>query len=239
MQNKIFASFEDALRDIPNGASILVAGFAGPGSPHNLLVSLYELGTTDLTLIANSIGGGSGLPRPGQVSLGSFVEQRRVKKAVAAFTASTHPSQRSALEEQNQAGLVETEITPQGTLADRIRAGGSGIPAFYTPAGVGTEVAEGKEHRVFNGRTYLMEEAITADYALLRAWKADHFGNLIYRRSARNFNPIMAMAATCTIVEVEEIVETGTLDPDAIHTPGVWVHRLEQIPPDGIFQLER
>jgi 3-oxoacid CoA-transferase subunit A len=197
------------------------------------------MGTKDLTLIANSIGGGSGLPQPGRITLGSFVEERRVKVAIAAFTASTHPSQRSALEEQNQAGEVVAEITPQGTLAERIRAGGAGIPAFYTPAGVGTEVAEGKEHRVFNGRTYILEEALTADYAFIRAWKADEFGNLVFRRAQRNFNPIMAMAADCTIVEVEQIVKVGELDPDEIHTPGVWVQRLIQIPEDGIWHLPR
>ncbi len=238
MQSKVYPTFRDAMSDIRDGASIMVAGF-GPGTPHNLLMTLYEMETKDLTLIANAVGGGSGLPQPGRVTLGSFVEARRVRKAVAAFTASTHPSQRSALEEQNQAGEIVAEITPQGTLAERIRAGGSGIPAFYTPAGVGTEVAEGKEHRVFNGRTYVLEEALTADYALLRAWKADEFGNLVFRRAQRNFNPIMAMAADCTIVEVEQIVPTGSIDPDEVHTPGIWVQRLIQIPADGIWHPQR
>ena len=238
--DKVFEGFEQAVADIPDGASILIAGF-GPGTPYNLLRALYHQGARELTIVANTAGGGSVNPPPGVVTTAQLVEDRRVRKVILAFTAATHPSRQNPLEELNQAGLIEAELTPQGTLAERIRAGGAGIPAFYTPASVGTELAEGKEHRVFNGRTYVLEEAITADYAFIRAWKADRFGNLIYRRAQRNFNPIMASAARCTIVEAEEIVPVGELDPDHIHTTGIFVHRVVRIPepPEGILHVNR
>ena len=230
MQSKVVASFEEAVAGVEDGSSILVAGFGEPGSPHNLVAALYEQGATDLTLIAN----GAGMTRDdGVITTGNLVEEKRVRRVVLAFTASTHPSRRTPLEELNEAGEIEAQITPQGTLAERIRAGGAGIPAFFTPAGVGTEVAEGKEHREFGGRTYVLEEAIVADYALIRCWKADTFGNLVFRRSQRNFNPIMAMAADCTLVEAEEVVEVGELDPDLIHTPGIFVQRVVSIPEAG------
>ncbi|MCY3648048.1 MAG: 3-oxoacid CoA-transferase subunit A [Chloroflexi bacterium] len=230
MQSKVVASFEEAVAGVEDGSSILVAGFGEPGSPHNLVAALYEQGATDLTLIAN----GAGMTRDdGVITTGNLVEEKRVRRVVLAFTASTHPSRRTPLEELNEAGKIEAQITPQGTLAERIRAGGAGIPAFFTPAGVGTEVAEGKEHREFGGRTYVLEEAIVADYALIRCWKADTFGNLVFRRSQRNFNPIMAMAADCTLVEAEEVVEVGELDPDLIHTPGIFVQRVVSIPEAG------
>ena len=158
------------------------------------------------------------------------------------FQTQTFPQTQAnaAFQAQTATGKLKAEIVPQGTLAERIRAGGSGIPGFYTPAGIGTQVAEGKEVRSFNGRDYLLETALTADYTFIRAWKADKAGNLIYRRAARNFNPIMAMAATTTIVEVEQpIVEIGELDPDHIHTPGVYVQRLVKIPEDGTFVVRR
>jgi 3-oxoacid CoA-transferase A subunit len=161
---------------------------------------------------------------------------------IASFTAGAHPSQPSPVETLAAAGELEAELVPQGTLAERIRAGGAGIPAFYTPTGAGTEIARGKEQRDFNGRTYLLEEAITADYAFIRAWKADAFGNLVFRLAQRNYNPIMAMAARCTIVEVEEpIVAEGKLDPDHVHTPGIFVQRMIQIPspPAGILHVVR
>jgi 3-oxoacid CoA-transferase A subunit len=236
MQNKRFATFADAVGDIPDGASIMIAGF-GPGTPHNLIKALYEQGAKDLTIILNSAG--AGRANPEHVTAATLVEARRVKKVMAAFTAATHPSQRSALEDLQETGEIEAELMPQGTLAERIRAAGVGIPAFYTPAAVGTELAEGKEHRVFNGRTYLMEEALYADYAFVRARTADEFGNLIYRGSERNFNPLMASAAACTIVETEEVLPIGSLDPSQVHTPGIYVHRIVQIPPDGIFHVAR
>ena len=230
MESKVVASFAETVADVADGSSILVAGFGEPGSPHNLIAALYRQGASDLTLIAN----GAGMTRDdGVITTGNLVEEKRVSRVILAFTASTHPSRRTPLEELNEAGEIVAEITPQGTLAERIRAGGSGIPAFFTPAGVGTEVAEGKEHREFGGRTYVLEEAIVADYALIRCWKADTFGNLVFRRSQRNFNPIMAMAAECTLVEAEEVVEVGDLDPDLIHTPGIFVQRVVSIPEAG------
>jgi 3-oxoacid CoA-transferase A subunit len=221
MQSKVYGSFAEALSEVKDGSSILLAGF-GPGTPHNLIDALHKQGAKDLTLIANALGGGSGL----------LIEDGRVGGVIASFTAATHASQHSPLEELVTKGLVKTEIVPQGSLAERIRAGGSGIPAFYTPAGVGTEIANGKELREFNGRPYLMEEAITADYAFIRAWKADEFGNLVFRRAQRNFNPLMAQAGDCTVVEVEELVPVGSIEPDHIHTPGIWVQRIVQIPPE-------
>ena len=240
MSDKIYATFADAIRDIPDGATILLAGF-GPGTAWNLIRQLHLQGTKDLTLVCNSATGGStALGHPDLVSQGTLLGEGRVRKVIASFTAATHPSQATALEQLVASGAVEAELVPQGTLAERIRAGGSGIPAFYTPTSVGTELAATKEHRDFNGRTYVLEHAITADYAFLRAWKADTFGNLIYRRSQRNYNPLMAMAARCAIVEVEEpIVEEGELDPDHIHTSGIFVQRMVKIPPDAILHVER
>ena len=236
MQDKRFASFADAVRDIPDGASVMIAGF-GPGTPHNLIKALYEQGAKDLTLILNSAG--AGRANPEHVTASTLIEERRVKKVMAAFTAATHPSQRSVLEDLQASGEVEAELMPQGTLAERIRAAGVGIPAFYTPAAVGTELAEGKEHREFNGRTYLLAEALYADYAFVRARTADEFGNLVHQGSERNFNPLMATAARCTIVEVEEVLPIGKLDPNHVHTPGIYVHRIVKIPPDGIFHVHR
>jgi 3-oxoacid CoA-transferase A subunit len=239
MQSKVYGSFADAMRDIKDGSRILLGGF-GIGTPHNLIDALHKQGAKDLTLIANALGGGSGLQRnDSYATVANLIEERRVTGVIASFTAATHASQHSPLEELVTQGFVKTEIVPQGSLAERIRAGGSGIPAFFTPAGVGTEVAQGKEQREFNGRLYVMEEAITADYALLRAWKADEFGNLVFRRAQRNFNPLMAQAGDCTIVEVEEVVPVGSLDPDQIHTSGIWVQRIVQIPPDGIWHPVR
>ena len=233
MESKVVGSFAEAVAGIEDGSSILVAGFGEPGTPHNLIAALHAQGASDLTIIAN----GAGMTRDdGVITTGNLIEEKRVSRVILAFTASTHPSRRTPLEELNEAGEIEAQITPQGTLAERIRAGGAGIPAFFTPAGVGTEVAEGKEHREYGGRTYVLEEAITADYALVRCWKADTFGNLVFRRSQRNFNPIMAMAADCTLVEAEEVVEVGELDPDLIHTPGIFVQRVVSIADGGMLQ---
>jgi 3-oxoadipate CoA-transferase alpha subunit len=236
MQNKRFATFTEAVNDIPDGASIMLGGF-GPGTPHNLIKAVYEQGAKELTLILNSAG--AGRANPEHITASTLIEARRVRKIMAAFTAATHPSQRSALEDLQETGDVEAELMPQGTLAERIRAAGVGIPAFYTPAAVGTELAAGKEHREFNGRTYLLAEALHADYAFVRARTADEFGNLVYQGTERNFNPLMATAARCTIVEVEQIVPVGSLDPNQVHTPGIYVHRIVQIPPDGIFHVQR
>lgn len=235
-RNKVVASFAEAVADIQDGASILIGGF-GPGTPHNLIKALYEQGAKNLTLILNTAGAGAGGDDPDRVTINDLLQAKRVRKVMMAFTASTHPSRKSVLEELEEAGEVEAELMPQGTLAERIRAGGAGIPAFYTPAAVGTELAQGKEHRVFNGRTYLMEEAITADYAFLRAMRADEFGNLYYKGSERNFNPLMATSARITIAETEEILPIGSFEPEHVHTSGVFVARLVKIPPDGIFHV--
>ncbi|HEX5370806.1 MAG TPA: CoA transferase subunit A [Dehalococcoidia bacterium] len=235
-RNKVVGSMAEAVTDIPDGSSILFGGF-GPGTPHNLVKALYEQGARGLTVILNSAGGGGGGLRTGNISISNLIEDRRVRKVIMAFTASTHPSRKSVIEELEEAGELEAELVPQGTLAERIRAGGVGIPAFYTPAAIGTQLAEGRETRFFNGREYLLEEAITADYAFVRAWHADEFGNLQFRGSERNFNPIMATAARTTIVETEQIGPIGSMQPEQIHTSGIFVHRLVQIPPDGIFHV--
>jgi 3-oxoacid CoA-transferase A subunit len=239
--NKIFQTFAEAVSDIPDGSSVLLPGF-GAGSPGNLVEALYHQGAKNLTIIANGAGGQrqSGNTPPARISHGTLIEEGRVSKIIASFTAATHPSQLSVVEELQKSGEIDAELTPQGTLAERIRAGGAGIPAFYTPASVGTELADGKEHRNFQGRTYVLEEAITADYAFLHAWKADTFGNLIFKRGQRNYNPIMATAARFVIAEVEEpIVPEGTFEPDQIHTSGIFVQRLVQIPPDGYLDSTR
>jgi 3-oxoacid CoA-transferase A subunit len=235
-RSKVVGSFSDAVADIADGASILIGGF-GPGTPHNLTRALYERGLKDLTLILNTAGAGSGGSGAGRVSINDLLEARMVRKVVMAFTASTHPSRKSILEELEEAGEIEAELVPQGTLAERIRAGGAGIPAFYTPTAVGTQLAEGKEHRDFNGRTYLLEEAITADYAFVRAWHADQFGNLCFKGSERNFNPIMATAARTTIVETEDILPIGSIEPEHVHTSGIHVQRVVKIGPDDILHV--
>ena len=233
MRSKLYDTLDAAVADIPDGASIFVPGFANVGTPHNLIAALHRQGATGLTLIAN--GGAAG--REDMVTLANLIDERRVRKVIFAFTAGTHPSRPVTLQKLEAAGEIVAELVPQGTLAERIRAAGAGIPAFYTPTSVGTVLAAGKEHRDFHGRIYVMEEALTADYAFIRARRADEFGNLQFHQSARNFNPIMAMAATCTIVEAEEIVPVGSLDPDFIHTPGVYVHRIVQIPAEGVRHL--
>lgn len=238
MSSKIFASFDEAVKDIPDGASIMFGGF-GPGTPWNLIRALHRHGAKRLALITNSA---TLADSEGQINIHHLVEARQIRKITASFTANPHPSRHSEFERLVELGEIEAELVPQGTLAERIRAGGAGIPAFYTPAGVGTEMAEGKETRVFNGRTYLLEEALTADYAFVRAWKADTFGNLVYRLAQRNYNPLMAAAARITIAEIEEpIVPEGSLAPDQVHTPGIFVDRLIQIPPppEGILHPRR
>ncbi len=234
---RIYTDMDEVVADFPDNASLMIPGF-GPGAPINLMAALWRQGATGLTTISNGVG----FPAASEElrGLGDLVMAGRVKKVIAAFTASTRPSRAGTAEELIRSGAVEAELAPQGTLAERIRSGGAGIPAFFTPAGVGTETAIGKEHRDFNGRTYVMEHGIFADFAFIRAWKADTAGNLIYRRSARNFNPIMATAAKTVIVEVEQpIVPAGELDPDQIHTPGIYVQRLIQIPEGGVLHVDR
>jgi 3-oxoadipate CoA-transferase alpha subunit len=208
-------------------------GFGGVGLPRNLLAALNRQGAKNLTGISNNAG-----TVDAKVDVGTLIAAGQVKKMICAFTAPTHPSQVTPFVRMYNNDEVDAELVPQGTLAERIRAAASGIGAFYTPASVGTELAEGKEHREINGRTYVLEYPLHADYAFIRAWKADAFGNLQFRLAQRNFNPIMAMAARITIVEVEnDIVAAGELDPDQIHVSGVYVDRLVRIPPapDGIW----
>jgi len=229
--NKIVASPEQAVADIPNGSVFMSPGFGGVGIPRNILAAVNRQGAKGLTGISNNAG-----TVDAKVDVGTLIAAGQVKKMCCAFTATPHPSQVTAFVRMYNNGEVDAELIPQGTLAERIRAAGAGIGAFYTPASVGTELAEGKEHREIDGKVYVLEYPLHADYAFIRAWKADTFGNLQFRLTQRNFNPIMAMAARVTIVEVEnDIVPMGELDPDQIHVPGVYVDRLVRIPPDGIW----
>ncbi len=230
-KSKICASFAEAVRDIPDGSVIGFGGFAVVGMPINLYKALAEQGAKGLTCVSNTTRSGVTVPSDAP-DMGQLIQNGQVKKVVCAFTAPTRASQRLIFAEYHEKGLIEAELVPQGTLAERMRAAGAGIPAFYTPAAVGTELAEGRETRVFNGREYLLEEALPLDYAFIRAHQADEFGNLRFRRSQRNFNPIMGMAARVTIVEVEEeILPRGAIDPDDVHLPGIYVHRMVKIPP--------
>ena len=231
LKNKVVKTFDDAVGDIPNGAAIMFAGFGGVGSPQNLIAALHRQGAYNLTGISNEAGGSDG-----RVDVGTLVEAHRIRKMICCFTAATHPSRQTPFFQMYNEGEIEAELVPQGTLAESIRSAGAGIGAFFTPTSVGTELAQDKEHRMFNGRMHVLKYPLHADYAFIRAWKADTFGNLQFRLAQRNFNPIMATAARITIVEVEnEIVSVGDLDPDQIHTPGVYVNRIVQIPPDGIW----
>ncbi len=223
MRDKVIASADEAVADIPDGATIMFGGFASAGSPTNLIRALVRRGTRGITAIANNIGIGD--------ELDSLCTGRQIRKMIASFAIRASGAQRSEFERQWRAGEVELELVPQGTLAERIRAGGAGIPAFYTPTGVGTVVAEGRETRVIGGREYLLEYALTADVALLKARAADRWGNLVYHATGRNFNVPMATAARLVIAEVEEIVEVGALDPEAIVTPGVFVDRIVRCDP--------
>lgn len=213
--NKIYPSASAALADIVrDGQTLAVGGFGLCGIPEALIAALRDTGVQQLTCISNNAGvDGFGL--------GLLLESRQIKKMISSYV-----GENKEFERQYLAGELELEFVPQGTLAEKLRAGGAGIPAFFTKTGVGTLVAEGKETRDFDGETYLMERALTADVALIKAWKADKSGNLIYRRTARNFNPMAATAGKITVVEVEEIVENGTFDPDQVHTPGIFVDRI-------------
>lgn len=234
MINKVVETFDQAVADVPDGAVIMIGNFAGPGgTPCYLIRALAKQGATNLTIIANTAGGiGLTLDYDDHRIL---FENRQIKKVIASFPFSTSPSRPSPAEEQILSGAVELEILPQGTLAEKIRAGGAGIPAFYTPTGVGTVIEKEKGKKVFEGRTYLLEFALKADYAFIRAYKADLMGNLVYRGTQRQFNPIMATAARVTIAEVDEILETGELDPEVIGTPGIFVNRIVKVREDPGF----
>jgi 3-oxoadipate CoA-transferase alpha subunit len=226
MIDKRVASVEAALTDLEAGASVMVGGFGGAGFPAYLVRALLERGTRDLTMIVN----GCGTERTG---IGILIANRQVRKVVCSFPVSR--SAKSGLDAflgQVDRAELELEITPQGTLAERIRAGGAGVPAFFTPTGAGTVFAEGKETRVIDGRTCVLEHALTADYAFVRATRADRLGNLVFRLAQRNFNPIMAMAARTTIAEVYSVVEAGELSPEEVVTPGIFVQRVLQVEDD-------
>jgi 3-oxoacid CoA-transferase subunit A len=216
--NKVYDSPAAAIHDVFDGATIMFGGFAASGNPTNLVRALRTRGTKRITAIANNIGFGD--------SLDSLCEERQIEKMIASFAIRATGSHQSLFEQQYLRGEVELELVPQGTLAERIRAGGAGIPAFFVPAGVDTVVEEGKRTEDFDGRRYLLERALMADFALLKAYRADTLGNLVYRLGGRNFNVPMATAARTTIVEVEEIVEPGELDPELIVTPGIYVDRV-------------
>lgn len=207
----IFTSFHEAVKDIHDGATLMVGGFGLCGIPENLILALVEKGVKDLTVISNNCG-------VDDWGLGLLLQNKQIKKMIGSYVGENKEFERQVL-----SGEIEVELVPQGTLAEKIRAGGAGIPAFYTPAGVGTPIAEGKETRVFSGKEYLLEEAFIADFSLVRAWKADTFGNLIYRKTARNFNPMIAAAGKVTIAEAEELYSPGELDANEIHTPSIYV----------------
>ena len=211
---KEYAAIEAILEGVEDGATIMVGGFGLVGTPESLIQGLREKEVSNLTIISNNCGSDD-------LGLGILLQKRQIKKIVCSYVGDNREFERQSL-----SGELELELVPQGTLAERIRAGGAGIPAFYTPAGVGTPIAEGRETRTFDGREYLLETALVADFSLVKAWRSDRMGNLVYRRTARNFNPMMAAAARQTIAEVEEIVEIGTLAPENIHTPGIYVQRV-------------
>ncbi|MGE7020880.1 CoA transferase subunit A [Solibacillus cecembensis] len=211
---KVVASVQKAIHDIENGATILVGGFGLCGIPENLIAAVHEKGVNQLTVVSNNCG-------VDDFGLGVLLPNRQIKKMVASYV-----GENKLFEQQFLNGELEVELTPQGTLAERIRAGGAGIPGFYTATGVGTAIADGKEEKAFEGKTYILERAITGDFALVKAWKADRSGNLVFRKTSRNFNPLVATAGKVTIVEVEELVEVGELEPDEIHLPGIYVQRI-------------
>jgi len=213
--NKLYPDANAALADlVEDGQTVAVGGFGLCGIPEELIRGLKDSGVRNLTVISNNAGVDG-------IGLGTLLETRQIRKMVSSYV-----GENAEFERQMLAGELEVELTPQGTLAEKLRAGGAGIPAFYTRTGVGTLVAEGKEEREIDGQRYLLEHALTADVALVKAWKADRAGNLIYRRTARNFNPVVATAGRVTVAEVEELVEAGHLDPDEIHTPGIFIQRL-------------
>jgi len=213
-KGKVWNSFEEAVAEIKDGDTLAVGGFGLCGIPEKSIAALVQRGTKDLTVVSNNCG-------VDDWGLGLLLANKQIKKMIASYV-----GENKIFEQQFLSGELEVELTPQGTLAERMRAGGAGIPGFYTATGVGTPIAEGKEVKVFDGKEYILEKGIVADFALVKAWKADKLGNLVFRKTSRNFNPLAAMAGKITIVEVEEIVEVGELDPDHIHTPGVFVQRV-------------
>jgi 3-oxoadipate CoA-transferase alpha subunit len=220
MINKIVQSMADALAGVKDGSVILVGGFGSIGQPNALIAGLIEQGAKDLTIVANNSG-------VGHVGLAALLETRRVRKIICSFPRTADPV---VFEELWREGAIELECVPQGTMAERMRAAGAGIPAFYTATAAGTKLAEGKEERDFNGRSYILEQALRGDVALVEAWEADRWGNLTYNSSARNFNPVMATAADLTIVQSQHVVELGQLDPEKIATPGIYVDRVVHVP---------
>jgi 3-oxoacid CoA-transferase subunit A len=214
--NKVVSSPEEALAGIKDDMTLMLGGFGLCGIPENSIAELVRLGIQNLTCISNNAG-------VDDFGLGLLLQKRQIKKMVSSYVGENDLFERLML-----SGELEVDLIPQGSLAERCRAGGAGIPAFYTPAGYGTEVAEGKEVREYNGKPHILETALTADFAIVKAWKGDHYGNLIYKGTARNFNPMMAMAGKITVAEVEELVEPGELDPNFIHTPGIFVNRIFQ-----------
>ena len=216
MSKKVFKDASSALFDLKDNITLVVGGFGLCGIPENCIAALKNSGVRGLTCVSNNAG-------VDDFGLGLLLHTRQIKKMISSYV-----GENATFEKQYMSGELEVELVPQGTLAERIRAGGAGIPGFFTPTGVGTLVAEGKEVRKFEGRDYVLERAITGDFALVKAWKGDAFGNLIFRKTARNFNPMAATAGKITIAEVEQLVETGQLDPDQIHTPGIYVQRIFQ-----------
>ena len=214
MINKTILSAKEAVKDIPNGATIMLGGFGLCGIPENCISALVDKKINNLTCISNNAG-------VDDFGIGLLLQKKQVKKMISSYVGENAEFERQLLE-----GELEVDLIPQGTLAERCRAAGAGIPAFYTPTGVGTEVENGKEVRIFNNKKYLLEKAFNADFSIVKAWKGDTAGNLIYKGTARNFNPMMAAAGKITIAEVEELVEIGTLDPNHIHTPGIYVQRI-------------
>lgn len=214
--NKVFKNADDAVAEIKDGAVLMLGGFGLCGIPENCIAALVKKNVKYLTCISNNAG-------VDDFGIGLLLKQKQVKKMVSSYV-----GENAEFERQLLSGELEVDLIPQGTLATRCMAAGYGMPAIFTPAGIGTEVAEGKETREFNGKQYLLEYAFDADFAIVKAWKGDTLGNLIYKKTARNFNPLMAMAGKVTIAEVEELVEAGELDPNNIHTPGIYVHRIFQ-----------
>jgi 3-oxoacid CoA-transferase A subunit len=238
-RSRLVPSFAEAVAGIPDGATIAFGGFAAPGTPYNLIRALLAQGARNLTCVANTTGGAH---RPRMPDIGMLVENGQVRKVVCSFTAANRPTDVIPFAKYHESGQVEAELVPQGTLAERLRAAGAGIPAFYTPTAVGTQLAEGRETRVIGGREFLLEYALPVDVALIRAWRADAAGNLVFRLAQRNFCPLMAMAAKLTIVEVEEeILPAGAFDPDHVHLPGMFVQRMVKVPPppEGIWTVRR
>lgn len=214
--DKRVSSYEEALAGLTDGMTVLAGGFGLCGIPENLIAEIYRIGTRNLTVVSNNCGiDGFGL--------GVLLEKHQIRKIIASYV-----GENALFEQQLLNGEIDVELTPQGTLAEKLRAGGAGIPAFFTATGYGTPIAEGKEVREFNGRNHILEQAITGDFAIVKGWKADYLGNVVYRHTAQNFNPMVATAGRITVVEVEEIVEPGQLDPTQIHTPGIYVDRVIQ-----------